>query len=269
MSGRPALHAERAGRPESSSMLFVHPNPMDAGSWLFQMAHLSDHFRTVAVDLPGYGRSPAWQSPFELDDLAVACWQVMKREQPSPAVIVGCSVGAHVALHMARLEPERAAALVLSGTGYHPPDAPRRFAIERRADFERYGLAYRSSYLRENFSESFRGTPTARWFESFCLERGTGDLTTILALFDTLSQPDPETLLTGLQLPVLIMGGSEDTSHARSGRLAALIPDSEVVTLEGAGHACHIEMPWDFDAHILDFLSRRTNVVTGLLPGGL
>ena len=39
------------------------------------------------------------------------------------------------------------------------------------------------------------------------------------------------------------------------------IKGCELVTIEGAGHACNMERPWEFDAHVLDFLKRR-----GLLP---
>ena len=30
--------------------------------------------------------------------------------------------------------------------------------------------------------------------------------------------------------------------------------------MEGAGHACHVERPWEFDAAMIDFLSRRAGL---------
>jgi hypothetical protein len=32
------------------------------------------------------------------------------------------------------------------------------------------------------------------------------------------------------------------------------------VTLVGAGHACQLEQPWEFDHHMLDFLDRRVRL---------
>jgi pimeloyl-ACP methyl ester carboxylesterase len=241
-------------------LLFVHPNPMDASCWTFQMAHLSDRFRTIAVDLPGYGRSPSWQGPFDLDEVAAACWTVLDEESSSPVAIVGCSVGAHVAMRMAVQRPDGLRALALSGTGHHPVGQPKGFASRRRAAFEDEGLAYRRRYLRENFSSGFRDTAIARWFEELCLARGPGDLSTILALFDAASAPDPEGFHDGLQLPVLVMGGGEDKSHRRAAGLVDQLPDAEVVTLAGAGHACHVEQPWEYDRHLLDFLERRAGL---------
>jgi pimeloyl-ACP methyl ester carboxylesterase len=161
---------------------------------------------------------------------------------------------------MARQRATDARSLVLSGTGHHPAGRPKAFAARRKAVFETRGLEYRRTYLRENFSESFRNTPIAEWFEERCLERGSGDLSTILSLFDASSEPDPVGYHGGFQMPVLVMGGSEDKSHERAPDLVSLFPDAEIVTLDGAGHACHVEQPWEYDRNLLDFLQRRAGL---------
>ena len=61
-------------------------------------------------------------------------------------------------------------------------------------------------------------------------------------------------------MPVLVMGGSEDKSHRRAPGLVAQLPNAESITLPGAGHACHVERPWEYDGHLLDFLARRVRV---------
>lgn len=260
MSPRPPLHAERAGPIGAPLLLFVHPNPMDATCWTFQMAGLSSRFRTVAVDLPGYGLSPPWEAPFGLGDVASACWEIVASESGLVGALVGCSVGAHVVMHMARLAPGRARALVLSGTGYHPPGRPKAFAERRIAAFRREGLAYRRTYFRENLSESFRDGPIARWFEHRCLDRSAGHLPTILALFEAAGSPDPDGFHAELRLPVLLIGGGEDPSHRRADRLAGLFGDAEIVTLPGAGHACHVERPWEYEQAVTSFLERRVRL---------
>ena len=55
------LYYERMGR-SGSVMAFVHPNPLDQSCWLFQLAHFSTWFRCIAIDIPGYGRSPEGRS---------------------------------------------------------------------------------------------------------------------------------------------------------------------------------------------------------------
>src|SRR5680860_462136 len=57
--------------------------------------------------------------------------------------------------------------------------------------------------------------------------------------------------------PVMIITGSEDNSHQRAFDLHDRLPDSELVTMEGTGHACFMEQPWVWDRHLLEFLDRR------------
>jgi pimeloyl-ACP methyl ester carboxylesterase len=57
------LYYERMGR-SGPVIAFVHPNPMNQSCWIFQMAHLSTWYRCIAIDIPGYGRSPRPPRPY-------------------------------------------------------------------------------------------------------------------------------------------------------------------------------------------------------------
>ncbi len=88
------LYYERMGRT-GPVMAFVHPNPMDQSCWIYQMARFSTWFRCVALDIPGYGRSPAGTAEMSRFDMAQALWETLDEICPGePAVLVGCSVGA-------------------------------------------------------------------------------------------------------------------------------------------------------------------------------
>ena len=81
-------------------------------------------------------------------------------------------------------------------------------------------------------------------------------------MFRALGEPDPEEIFdTGH--PTLIITGSLDSSHPAAFKLQERIAGSELVTIEGAGHACNLEQPWNWDRIALKFLRRR-----GLLPAG-
>jgi Alpha/beta hydrolase family len=87
------LYYERMGRT-GPVMAFVHPNPMDQSCWIFQMAHMSTWFRCIAIDIPGYGRSPKARDGLTMRDMAEGCWEAIETEFPKePAILVGCSVG--------------------------------------------------------------------------------------------------------------------------------------------------------------------------------
>ena len=104
------LYYERMGRT-GPVMAFVHPNPMDQSCWIFQMAHLSTWYRCIAIDLPGYGRSPKAQPGLTMDDIAQACWEAIDDIAPGErAILVGCSVGSALVPWMHHQQPRRTAA---------------------------------------------------------------------------------------------------------------------------------------------------------------
>jgi pimeloyl-ACP methyl ester carboxylesterase len=221
----------------------------------------------VAVDLPGYGRSPRAQPGVTLFDLADACWEAAAAEGATPAVLVGCSIGANVVLHMQHLSPERTAAVVVSGAGY----ATEKPHLQRHVDaYRRDGVEYRKAYALQDLSPAFRVTPLAEWMAGLWAERNpVADVPSILAMFDALIQGDPP-WFAEVQTPVLILTGSEDAAHQRAFALRDVLPDAELVTLDGAGHACQLELPWEFDRHLLDFLERRVGLpdITRPRPDG-
>ena len=234
-------------------MVFVHPNPMDSSCWLFQMAHFSTWYRCIAVDLPGYGRSPSAGPELTMDDVAAACWEAVDRSTSRRgAVLVGCSVGSTIVQRMYHLRPEATDAAVLVGGGWH---AVREFVPRRVTDYRRHGLPFRYEHTLYGLSEDFARTPLAAWFASMFTERNaTADLDTIIAMFEALGVPDPDWLQADLHAPVLIVKGALDRGYEAAVALRDRLPDAELVTIEDAGHACHMERPWEFDRQVIRFL---------------
>ncbi len=253
------LYYERMGRT-GPVIAFVHPNPMDQSCWIFQMAHLSTWYRCIAIDIPGYGRSPKAQPGLTMEDMARACWEAIDEIAPGePAILVGCSVGSALVPHMHHLQPKRTSALVLSGTGYNPG---REFTKHRIASYKEQGTGYRWGYTFEDLSPAFRATPMAHFFADIFTERNAhADVPSIIYQFEALAKPEPDDHHSRIACPTIILTGSEDGSHPRAAALKARIAGCEMKILYGAGHACQIEQPWLFDRYMLEFLRKH-----GLFP---
>jgi len=254
------LYYERMGRT-GPVIAFVHPNPMDQSCWIFQMAHLSTWYRCIAIDIPGYGRSPKAGAGLTMTDMAQACWEAIDDAAPGEnAILVGCSVGSSIAPHMYHQRPNRTSALVLSGTGYNPS---KEFTKGRIENYTAEGIGYRWAYTFEDFSAAFRTTPLAHFFANLFTERNEhADAQTIIHQFKALSAPYPEGHHESIACPMIILSGSEDNSHQRAFALQKLVPNCELKTLPGAGHACQIEQPWLFNRFMIEFLTKH-----GLFPG--
>jgi pimeloyl-ACP methyl ester carboxylesterase len=246
------LYYERMGRA-GPAMAFIHPNPMDQSCWIFQMAHLSTWYRCIAIDIPGYGRSPKANSGLTVADMAEACWEAIDDAFPGEtAILVGCSVGSSILPWMHHRRPDKTAALILSGTGYNPG---KEYTRRRIAAYRARGIDYRWDYTFEDLSPAFRATQLAHFFADLFTERNSSaDLETIIRQFEALGQPEPEFHFERIQCPSLILTGSEDGAHQSAFALQARIPNCALNVLHGAGHACQIEQPWLFDRFMLEFL---------------
>lgn len=256
------LYYERMGR-QGPVMAFVHPNPMDQSCWIFQMGHFSTWFRCVAIDIPGYGRSPKARRGLSMDDLAAACWEAVDDAWPGEAaILVGCSVGSAILPFMHHQRPAKTKALVLSGTGHNPG---KEFATRRIAAYREHGIQYRWAYTFEDLSPAFCATPLAHYFADLFIERNEqADLETIILQFEALRQPEPKDHFARIACPTLLLTGTEDGAHQSAFALKPLIEGLEFHVLPGAGHACHMEQPWLFDRLIIAFLTKH-----GLFPGAL
>jgi pimeloyl-ACP methyl ester carboxylesterase len=254
------LYYERMGR-KGPVIAFIHPNPMDQSCWIFQLAHFSTWFRCIAIDIPGYGRSPKADAGLTMDDMAAACWEAVDDAfAGEPAILVGCSVGSSIAPYMWHRAPDRTRALVLSGTGYIPG---KEFAHRRLASYRAKGIDYRWEYTFEDLSPAFRATPLAHYFADLFTERNPhADVATIIRQFEALAQPDPANHHSAIKCPAIILTGTEDGAHPSAAALKERIPGCELKVLPGAGHACQIEQPWLFDRLMIEFLAKH-----GLFPG--
>jgi len=255
------LYYERMGR-SGPLIAFVHPNPMDQSCWLYQMAHFSSWYRCVAIDIPGYGRSPKADPGLTMDDIAAACWEAIDDACPGePAILFGCSTGASTVTYMHNQRPGQTRALIVCGTGYSPR---KDFVPQRIRAYRERGIGYRWDYTFEDLSPAFRATPMAHYLAELFSERnGHADLDSILHQFEALGQAEPEGHHARIACPMLILTGSEDNAHQRAFDLQARVAGCELKILHGAGHACQLEQPWLFDRLAIEFLRKHA-----LFPDG-
>jgi pimeloyl-ACP methyl ester carboxylesterase len=244
--------AGATGRP----MVFLHSTPDDHRLWMYQTARFSAWYRTIAIDLGGYGRSPAVQRGVTLDDQAIACWEAIDSVSPDPVIIQANSIGASVGTHMANQRPDRVLALVLSGTGYSTSADIMWKWVER---YRKEGIGLRYPQLLDHFSAAAQKTPMvehyARMVDSL---NNLGTLESIIAMNEAnaRSRPRPESFYDALTMPMMIIAGAEDRTLDAAKALHKRIAHSEFAIIEKVGHACNFEAPWEYDRLCIDFLKR-------------
>jgi pimeloyl-ACP methyl ester carboxylesterase len=192
-----------------------------------------------------------------LDDLG----RVLDWGAPGEAVVLaGLSFGGLASLHFAYRHPERVAALVLanSGPGFKNPDA----AADWKARSERT-----SDFIETRGWEAFVTGKAA----ATCIGRQP-ELPAAVAAAEAIKAQDPGGVanfgrfvaglapsiideLAEIEIPALVLVGSEDRAYLRAAEvMAAKLPRSRYEVVEGAGHIVNIETPEAFDALLIDFL---------------
>ncbi|MGY6268857.1 alpha/beta fold hydrolase [Achromobacter denitrificans] len=121
IAGEPAcLYYETSGLESSPPLLMLHTAGADSRQYHALMADpgLRRQWRMIAFDMPGHGRSMplpgrAWtEGGLTRDAYLQACLAVIRQVARSPAVLLGCSMGAAMALVAAARSPADVAGVV-------------------------------------------------------------------------------------------------------------------------------------------------------------
>ncbi len=249
----PLAHDERGSGP---AIVLVHGHPFSRRMWRGQLDSLSDAFRVVAPDLPGYGESPARGETITPGLLADAVVELMDAVDVERATVVGLSLGGLVAMELGLRYPDRVEGLVLTATTaapLTPEEAEMRRATA--AQLERDGML---DHALEMAGRLFG--PAARRDPSLVLPVLETMLTTspagaAAALRGRAERPPYDRLLGELRVPALVLAGDEDSYSTEeiTAQLVASLPDPEVLILPGIGHLPNLEAPEAFDHAVRAF----------------
>ena len=97
--------------------------------WAGQVEALSDEFRVIAPDLPGYGASPPLAQIMSMRRFADSVLELLDALGIARSTVVGLSMGGLVAMELGLAAPDRVDGVVLAATTAAPPteeDVERR-----------------------------------------------------------------------------------------------------------------------------------------------
>lgn len=117
--GAAGLHYEEQGSGELLVLLHGSgPGVSGASNFAANLPVFAKHFRTVMLDLPGFGASPEleWTKPYA-EHAAESVVALLDELGVAKAHLLGNSMGGWVALEMAHAAPERVDRMALMGPG--------------------------------------------------------------------------------------------------------------------------------------------------------
>jgi pimeloyl-ACP methyl ester carboxylesterase len=173
--------------------------------------------------------------------------------------LFGHSMGGRIALEVWRKAPDRVRRLALVSTGIHPlsPTEPEKRAALQAIGHDHGFAALVDAWLPPMMAEANRADPAiAGVCRDMCLRASQQQFDAQIRAL--LGRPEVESLLPQITCPALVMTGSQDgwAPPAQHAQMAAAIPGSELVIVEGAGHMIPLEAPEAVNAAIARWLSR-------------
>jgi len=242
---------KRTGRP----LLLVHGGSLSLFSWELWVQCLQSSMHIITVDLPGHGLTGTTADgdygPAALQAFVEAFTRALGLDERF--VLVGHSMGGHVAWRFALEHPERLAGLVLIAPGgvaaLGGPQGQSARLVRRpggamllRALLSRGRMA---SALRAVVFDPSVITPamTDRQWDLNC-RPGTFDAT-IARLRNASFDPVMVQRLKEISLPTLILWGRDDIVFpvSQAGQFTGAIPSARLVVYEDCGHLPMQECP--------------------------
>jgi len=241
------------------TVVLLHGVGLDHTMWAPVSALLDDEFEVLASDLPGHGRNPPAPDGTTLADLADKVATVV----PAGSHLVGFSLGALVAQHLARFRPDLVASLVSVSS------------VCRRTPSERTAVLSRLAVAQADFSGSVEAS-IHRWYDGTGVDqliveqtRRTllaNDVDSFLNCYKVFATGDAEMgpELPLIDLPALAVTGELDggSTPEMSRRLADAIPSCDVQIIPDARHMLPVQRPGEFVTSITTFIRERGNVTS-------
>lgn len=242
-------------------LLLVHGHPFDRSMWALQAkAAAAAGWRAIVPDLRGYGQSAPVRGKATLDVFARDLAELLDHVGSKQAVLAGLSMGGQIVMEFCRLFPERVTGLLLAATFARTESSEGRLARYRTAErIEAEGMqVYAYELLPKMLApETLAELPhVAEHVLSMMLSAPAEGAAA--ALRGRAERPSYEDALRGMQVPALVVAGGQDsfTDRDDAEQLRQLLPRSELLWMEDAGHMPNLERSDLFNSAMLTLLNR-------------
>lgn len=268
------LHYHEAESPEIDSrdvLILLHGSGPGVYGWANFSRNLplfSQHFRTIILDMPGYGGSTS-VAGLPVDNGVIATLQLMDKLGIERARIIGNSMGGMVATNFAAKYPHRIDRLcTIGGPGmniYSPfpsegvnllvdfTESPSR---ERLIAWLRSMVFDQSLITEELIEDRWRSATDPATLE---VSRRMYSRAAIQAIAAGMRTNPSWTHLASVQCPTLITWGRDDRVTPLDWSILPMrvIPKCELHVFYDCGHWAMIERQKEFESVVLAFMQRR------------
>lgn len=229
---------------EGDTVILIHGFVESLEIWSEIIPILNKKYRTIAIDLPGHGKSELFSKEISIDNMAETIHEVIKAENVNDFILIGHSMGGYVTMSYADLFPEKLKGICLFHSSAFPDSeekkADRLRAIEAvEKNHKDFTVTLVSKLFKEGNEQKFQNEAT----KLKEIAKSVSPEAIIASLMAMRNRPDRTHVFSKLNIPYLFIWGKEDKAlDFNSAFPQAKLPEtSQVLILGNAGHLGFIE----------------------------
>ena len=215
-------------RGKGFPLILLHGNGEDCSYFQHQIEPFAQHFRVIAIDTRGHGKSPRGETPFTIRQFANDLLAFMDQHAIEKAHILGFSDGGNIAMVFALAHPERVERLILNGANLDASGVKRKIQIPIE-------IGYRIARLFARMSSKAKKNAE------------------MLGLMVNDPNVKPEEL-SRIQCPTLVVAGDKDMIKDQHTRLIAKSIPGAVLSIIPGNHFVASLNPEAFNKVVLRFM---------------
>lgn len=241
------MHFYELGSKKNPPLVILHGWGLEGEKYRELAGLLSNDYRVLVPDLPGFGKTPPPSRPYDVWDYAKKVKAKLKEKDISEAHFIGHSFGGRILLKMANKYPDLVKSLVLTGT-----PGVEKFDAKRTGKRIIYWTAAKGL-------KGFSFLPPVRKVRNkFYEKRDFGKVDGVMKeTFLKVINERLEKEAKKVQQPTLLLWGMRDQmAPARDAqKMLKIIPHSYLKIFTRVGHKLPYEKPHEFAREVLQFLT--------------
>ncbi len=246
-----------AGDDGKEALLLVHGGFGAANHWLKNQAFFAAHYRTLAIDLPGFGESYAPPKPHTAASVTQGIGRLLDGLRIEECLCVAFSFGATMSVTYSQENASRLKKLVLLGPGGLGITGDVKLGDERRATKKMSPEEKHAVFVHNQKALMFKNPACAD--DVYLSQAWTNLKNSRMNIYAMNREPRLPDLLPACSMPLFILWGDADviaypTPEERRSACQKAAPHAEVDTIPDAGHMAQWEQPETFNERVLQFL---------------
>lgn len=248
------LHYEEYGK--GAPVLLVHGLGSSTRDWEYQIPELAAHYRVVAIDIRGHGRSDKPRERYSIAGFAEDVAALIEHLGLGRVHLVGISMGGMIGFQLGVERPELLQSLCIVNSGPEvkaksPRDVleiAKRWSLSRLLSLDTIAKGLGRLLFPKPEQAELRRKIEERWPQN--------DKRAYLASLDAIIGWGVRERLARISCPTLVISADHDyTPVAQKEAYVKEMPNARLLVIEDSRHATPLDQPQRFNSSLLAFLA--------------